>query len=71
MNRRNVQSSDIASIGYDSQKQILEVEFHQGSIYRYYDVPEIVYNGLMSATSHGQYLNLYIIKAGYRNTKVL
>jgi len=69
MNRRNVQSSNIASIGYDSQKQILEVEFHQGSIYRYYDVPEIVYNGLMSATSHGQYLNLYIHYCPKKNSR--
>lgn len=70
MDRKYVSSSNIASIGYDSTNQILEVEFLNGSIYQYYDVPETLYDGLMSADSHGKYLNEYIKKGGYRYERV-
>ena len=48
MQRQSVLSSDIASIGYDLEKQTLEIEFHSGSTYQYANVPSAVYNGLMS-----------------------
>ncbi|MBO7494531.1 MAG: KTSC domain-containing protein [Bacteroidales bacterium] len=70
MDRKYVSSSNIASIGYDSISQILEVEFLNGAIYQYYDVPETLYDGLMSADSHGKYLNEYIKKGGYSYSRV-
>ena len=63
-------SSNIASIGYDVTSQILEIEFLNGTIYQYYDVPEILFEGLMSADSHGKYLNEYIKKGGFRYARV-
>ena len=51
-------------------QMILEVEFLNGSIYQYYDVPEALYVGIMSAESHGKYLNEYIKKGGYRFERV-
>lgn len=60
MNRVNVVSSNIASIGYDSDRGILEIEFLNGSVYQYYDVPEYVYDEIMSAGSHGGYLSLNV-----------
>jgi len=56
MERTPVQSSNISSIGYDSNSEILEVEFNNGSIYEYYGVPENIYSELMSSGSHGTYL---------------
>jgi len=70
MDRKYVSSSNIASIGYDSISQILEVEFLNGAIYQYYDIPETLYDGLMSADSHGKYLNEYIKKGGYNYSRV-
>ena len=70
MDRKYVTSSNIASIGYDSISQTLEVEFLNGSIYQYYDVPEALYEGLMSADSHGKFLAEYIKKGGYRYERV-
>lgn len=70
MDRKYVSSSNIASIGYDSMSQILEIEFLNGSIYQYYDVPEALYEGLMAADSHGKYLNEFIKRGGYSYTKV-
>lgn len=69
MNRQSVTSSNIASIGYDTSSQTLEIEFLNGSVYQYFDVPQHVYNGLMSADSHGQYL-AQNIKGVYRYSKV-
>lgn len=63
-------SSNIASIGYDASDMILEVEFLNGAIYQYYDVPQSVYDGLMSASSHGSYLDAYVKKGGYRYSKI-
>jgi hypothetical protein len=69
MRRTRVSSSNIAEIGYDSGRRILEVLFLNGSAYQYFDVPEAEYNGLMKAGSHGQYLNANI-KGKYRYARV-
>lgn len=55
MNRVSVSSSNIASVGYDQSSQTLEVEFNSGAIYEYYDVPEFIYQELISASSVGGY----------------
>ena len=70
MERQYVSSSNIASIGYDPESMILEVEFLSGSVYQYYDVPQSIYEGLMAADSHGSYLSAYIKKGGYRYAQV-
>lgn len=58
--RTPVRSSNVSSVGYNQKAEILEVEFHNGSIYHYFGVPSYLFNGLMSASSHGKYLNAYI-----------
>lgn len=70
MNRQNVKSSNLASVGYDAQTQTLEIEFLNGGIYQYFNVPNTVYTSLMAASSHGQYFDRYIKKSGYRYLKV-
>jgi len=69
MKRINVESSNIESIGYDSKSQTLEIEFLNGSLYQYFDVPEHIFSALMNADSHGKYLNANI-KGIYRFSKV-
>ncbi len=69
MNRQTVSSSNIASIGYDANSQTLEIEFLNGGVYQYFDVPQHVFDELMSANSHGQYL-AQNIKGHYRYSKV-
>lgn len=55
--REPVSSSNIASVGYDAGTKTLEVEFHGGRVYRYYDVPETVHYELVAASSIGGYFN--------------
>lgn len=56
MERVSVSSSNIASVGHNESSQILEVEFLDGAVYEYYDVPEHVYQELITASSAGGYL---------------
>lgn len=49
-----VDSSVIASVGYDRSLAVLEVEFTNGSRYRYYAVPASVHRALVSADSVGR-----------------
>jgi len=63
MNRNQVASSNIASIGYDTKTETLEVEFQSGWVYQYYGVPEFLHQQIMQAPSKGQFLNQYIKNA--------
>ena len=69
MNRTPVTSSHVASVGYDLNTMTLEVEFRNGAVYQYFDVPETEYQHLMSASSVGTYLNQNI-KASYRYAQI-
>lgn len=69
MERTPVDSSNITSIGYDENSNTLEVEFHSGAIYQYFDVPFNVYQGVMDASSKGQYFAQHI-KGYFRFVKV-
>ncbi len=60
MLRQTVTSSNIQAIGFDEDSLTLEIEFNDGSLYEYANVPDAVYRGLMSASSHGKYFHQYI-----------
>ena len=70
MQRTNVDSSNIVSIGYDASIQALEIEFYSNSVYQYSNVPQHVYDEIMAADSHGKYLNNHI-KNKYSYRRVL
>jgi hypothetical protein len=69
MERRPVESSNLKSVGYDSSKQILEIEFKDRSVYQYFTVPESVFQNLMTAGSKGSYLNTHV-KGKFRYAKL-
>ncbi|GAA5104386.1 KTSC domain-containing protein [Orbus sasakiae] len=69
MDRISVDSSNLASVGYELETNTLEIEFKKSGIYQYFNVPEQVYNELMTAGSHGQYFS-YQIKPHYSYQKV-
>lgn len=52
-----VKSSNIASISYDEEFNILRVKFHTGSIYDYDDVPMELYNKFLKSTSKGKFFH--------------
>ena len=57
MKRAAVTSRSLRSLGYEPDEQALEVEFHNGSIYRYEQVPPNVVQALLEADSLGRYFN--------------
>lgn len=67
MDREIVFSSNIKSIGY--LKNVLEVEFKNGSVYQYLNVSEITYKSLMFSSSKGVFLSEKI-KNNYRCIRV-
>lgn len=69
MEMTNVDSSNVESVGYDENSSTLQVEFKNGGVYQYFDVPEEVFVGLRDADSVGRYLNANI-KGTYRYSKV-
>jgi hypothetical protein len=69
MDRKAVDSSMLASIGYDAKTQTLELEFNSGEVWQYMDVPPEEFEGLMNASSHGSYARNNII-GDYAETRV-
>jgi hypothetical protein len=69
MKRIDVESTLIHSIGYDEDKRILEIRFHETGSYRYYDVEPEVVEEFLEAESKGRYFNDYIRDA-YLFTKL-
>lgn len=61
MERIPVQSSTLASVGYDPESQVLEIEFKSGSVYEYFEVPMSVHRALLNAPSLGKFFNQHIL----------
>jgi hypothetical protein len=68
MKRHSVVSSSISSMGYDNGK--LEVEFNNGNIYSYENVPEDLYQELRVSSSVGKMFAAKVIKGGYKYKKI-
>jgi hypothetical protein len=60
MERSRVDSSSVLSVGYDTAAAELEIEFHNGRVYRYLKVPAAAYRLLLRAPSIGEYVNTVI-----------
>ena len=67
--REPVQSSAIAKVGYSKRRHILEIEFVNGAVYRYFDIPLSVHRDLMSAESKARFYDSNIRKH-YRSVLV-
>ena len=68
MIRRYVDSTNVASVGYENG--VLEVEFHKGGIYQYYNVSKGLYYEFMNAQSKGKFLNEVFKKQEYPYRKI-
>ena len=60
MKRIPVQSGDLLSIGYDTEIQVLEVEFCDHSVYQLVRVSADVYTALMNASDKYAYFEKFI-----------
>ena len=67
--RQYVDSTAIAKVGYSKRRHVLEIEFANGAIYRYLNVPSSVYRDLISAESKARFYD-FNIKGKYRSLHV-
>ena len=56
MRRDHVVSSNIVSAGYEPSSETLEIEFANGGVYQYYNVPSSIYEEFLAADSKGRFL---------------
>jgi hypothetical protein len=60
MKRVRVQSSSVASVGYDGARYVLELEYRNGKVYQYLNVPAAAHRLLLQAPSIGEFVNSVI-----------
>jgi len=60
MNRVNLKSSFLKSVGFDGGARMLEVEFASGEVWQFASVPMAVYAELVRAPSKGTYFEHFI-----------
>ena len=64
-----VESTDLKAVRYDDDGLVLEIEFHSGGVYQYYDVPEAIFHELLNSDSKGKYFHANI-KNNYRYARI-
>jgi hypothetical protein len=52
-----VESTLLAAMSYRADAALLYLEFRDGALYGYRDVPQEIYEGLLTAPSKGVYFN--------------
>lgn len=52
-----INSTNISRARWDASSLVMEIEFQNGRVYQYFDVPEAIFNGLCAAGSAGTYFN--------------
>jgi hypothetical protein len=60
MRRIPVSSAGITQVGYHEDSETLEIEFSKGGLYQFFNVPTLIYDSLMSATSKDDYYHTCI-----------
>jgi len=69
--RTPVSSSQVNSVGYDHNTEVLEVEFTSGAVYQYRGVGQATYTNLMTGSEgFGSRFNALIKRGGYQHEKV-
>ena len=67
--REAIASAILSTAGYSKRLHVMEIEFCNGAIYRYLDVPADVYRSFMAAESKAQYYD-WNIKGRYRAFRI-
>jgi len=68
MEREEVSSSHVVSVGYDPNEQVLEIQFRGGAVYQYLGVEESTYNALMESGSKGGFVRSVL--SGYNYERI-
>ena len=55
MELKKVKSSNIESVGYENEN--LYIQYQSGTIYKYKNVPKVIYESLIDSDSKGRFMN--------------
>ena len=55
MELKKVKSSNIDSVGYENEN--LYIQYQSGVIYKYKNVPKVIYESLIDSDSKGRFMN--------------
>jgi hypothetical protein len=55
-----VESTTLRTVAYDGDRKLLQLEFHNRTVYQYFNVPAAIHDGLLEAPSKGIYFNRFI-----------
>ncbi len=69
MDRKNIESSMLRSIGYDIDSSTLELEFNNGGVWQYFDFTEAMWYEFEGADSQGKFFHREI-KNQYSESRV-
>ena len=58
---KNFKSTDVQDVRYDEGQSLLQVWFHDGTTYRYSNVPPAVWKNFCAAESKGKFMHASII----------
>ncbi len=70
MRRTPINSGNVRSVGYDAESRILEVEFMDKTLYRYFGIPATLHAELLSSSAQGLYFEAHIKKSSYQCVRV-
>ena len=65
----DVNSSNLRAVGYNPQTGTLTIQFRNNRIYEYFNVPQHIFDGLLTAPSKGRYHHKYIKRYPYRRIR--
>jgi hypothetical protein len=60
MQRQTIHTGQIRSVGYDPMAAILEIEFANGDVYDYFNVPSGVFEHLMVTPLKEEFVRAYV-----------
>ena len=60
MDRQPLISRALRSVGYSEQSSVLEIEFQNGTVYQFFDVPKAVHESLLAAPPKGRFFDAWI-----------
>ncbi len=64
-----VNSTSIATIGFNQTRGVLEIQFVNGRVYRYVDVPKPIQQRFLQAPSRGKFYHEFI-RGHYRCSEI-
>jgi len=65
LDRKKVKSKKIESIAYNRESFTMEIEFKNGDIFRYFGIPDYIFENFLNSPEKDLFYSKYINHAGF------